>query len=294
MNPITARFDAQQSDRLVSLMQECGVKAAQSITEIGAGGTAIDRIFKNAGDFERKVIKLIMDHALENMQVECDSGYPSDYRPKGVMEQMKILQRIFPGIGSANKDLLAQIEKGEMQLPWCAEAFFAIPHWSKVARTYQSAVEKIVHLLDDTYDGMFRNMVGDSTIEETSKKATAMRALERSQNADVLIVPAQFGKNYAGLAAWSSINRMKVSDDEFGLGLYEVGIMILTHTNRFAGNDLWIDCVGDEVLPTDKESPLVRAPFMAFADGRLQVGLNGLSDTGGNYGAASGCILHLS
>jgi hypothetical protein len=92
--------------------------------------------------------------------------------------------------------MLAQMEKGEISLPPGAEGFFAIPHWSKVAPTYQAAVEKVLDLLDKAYGGRFTNYrkgeLGPQFLRETSKKARAMEALQQTQNADILLSSPHF------------------------------------------------------------------------------------------------------
>ncbi len=182
-------------------------------------------------------------------EVESNFGYLSGYKPKEIVEQVHKLSELFPGIGYVNKDLLAQIEKGEVVLPTGAEGWFAIPHWSKIGSSYQEALEKVLALLENTfYDGYFENyrqgQLGECWLHETSDKEGEMKTLQQSQNADILLVPAQFGLRHRGRSADRACAVMNTG--EFSLGAYEIVIMLLTHPERLQKlNDLWIDCAGD-------------------------------------------------
>jgi len=71
------------------------------------------------------------------------------------------------------------------------------------------------------------------------------------QKSDILIIPAQFG----GLRPRRSIRlvRKMLSQNEFGLGVFAVAAMLLTHPDRLRHHlDLYVDCPGDEYRESRK------------------------------------------
>ena len=75
--------------------------------------------------------------------------------------------------------------------------------------------------------------------------------------------------------------------NEFGLGAYHIGIMLLTHPSRLQHfDDLWIDCVGDEYASAG-DGGFVSAPYFAFDDGEVEFDTRFSDDASDNYGSAS-------
>jgi hypothetical protein len=170
------------------------------------------------------------------------------------------------------------------------EGWFAIPQWRKIAPTYNEAVQIVLAKLSETRKGKFYNYrsdeMGPANLREGSRKVSYMQQLAEGQNdADILIVPAQFGLTHRG----RSVRRARevFKSNEFGLGAFEVGIMLLTHPERLANyDDLWIDCAGDEFKPSD-ESEFSSAPFFGFSDDGLGFGTSWFSNAFEHFGSAS-------
>jgi hypothetical protein len=260
-------------------------------------------IVENGGDFQAVILeeispvitnvlkRFLLPPDYSNEEIESSFGYLSGYKPKEIVVQINALCELFPGIGYANQDLLAQIENGEAAIPTGAEGWFAIPHWSKVGSTYQEALEEVLALLAKAYGGRFQNyrqgQLGSQYLRETSKKARTMEVLQQRQNKDnIIFVPAQFGLRHKGC----SIRRARASmpSYEFGFGAYEIGIMLLTHLERLKhSDDLRIDCAGDEYSPT-ADGGFEYALCFRFNDSMLEFGCSPVSDTDGRYGSASG------
>ena len=81
---------------------------------------------------------------------------------------------------------------------------------------------------------------------------------------------------------------MQDQGSEFGLGAFEVAIMLLTHPERLLHeDDLWIDCAGGEFAP-ETNGAFSDAPIFDFSDGRLGFGTGPASLANANYGSASG------
>ena len=130
-------------------------------------------------------------------------------------------------------------------LPPDAEGAFLLPPWTYLGSTYQSAVMKVFSLLriNDKHTAAFRHVV--SSVKECPRKQEVFRAssqgLDRYQ---LKVMPGQFGLHYRGQSA--ARVQAHASEGEISLGLYEVGIMLITHPDRLANNDdLAIICAGD-------------------------------------------------
>lgn len=220
-------------------------------------------------------------------EVSSTYGYLSGYKPKGITQQTNRLRELFPGIGFADEKL------AEAPLSVGAEGYFAIPKWQTMAPTYGEAVAKVFALLSSTRKGKFTNyregQLDRTYLKESAKKAEAFAMLaEQQKNYDILVVPVQFGIRHRG----RSVRRARVvmNSAEFGLGAFEIGIMLLTHPERLQDlNDLWIDCAGDEFSPV-ADGQFSHAPFFRFDGGRRKFGARWVGVASDGYGSASGFL----
>lgn len=213
-------------------------------------------IVENGGDFQSAMMSRlppVVDEVLRLFLTtgeRPDYGHLSKYTPKDITLQIRRLHELFPELGNANYKILAQIEGGELVLPEGAEGFFAIPHWSSIGRSYLGAVGRVIMLLRQLYGGHFQNWIkrqaGSKYLCEGMMKMDAMETLQQAQNADILIIPAQFGVRYSNFCANRVLSGMQ-QNKEFGFGVYETGIMLLTHPERLQDTSaMRIGCIGDE------------------------------------------------
>jgi hypothetical protein len=168
-------------------------------------------------------------------------------------------------------------------LPPNAEGWFAIPKWEKIAPTYNEAVQKVLDMIRQTCAGNFHNhhdgQLGPERLRQTAKTAGVFQKLgDEQKDHDILVVPAQFGIRHRG----RSVRRARevfFASNEFGLGAFASGIMILTHPERLMNyDDLWIDCSGDEY---DNPGSAVRfdfAPNFSFGDGKVGFDMSWFGD----------------
>jgi len=127
--------------------------------------------------------------------------------------------------------------------------------------------------------------------ERTVKKFEALA--EQQKGYDILVVAAQFGLRHRG----RSVRRARevFTVNEFGLGVFEIGCMLLTHPGRLQDyDDLWIDCAGDEYDDAGAGSSgfysLFRCtPYFGFSVGKIVFGA-GVASQGSGYGSASGFL----
>ncbi len=224
-------------------------------------------------------------------EVESNYGYLSGYnKPKGITEQTNILRQLFPGIGVADEKLAEREVSKNADAGW-----FAIPKWQIFASTYGEAVQLVLDKLKETRSGAFHNYcegeLGPLKLRQQAKTSSVFQKLAEEQNGfDILVVAAQFGLRHRG----RSVRRVHeiLLHNEFGLGAFAIGIMLLTHPERLAHyDDLWIDCAGDEFAPSAGDE-FWSAPFFGccFDDDKLQFEVGDVSDAFDSSGSASGFL----
>lgn len=241
------------------------------------------------------LVELSSTDKFKDEEVSSTYGYLSGYAPKGLTEQCNRLRELFSGIGFANLDLLTQIEKGDVPLP-TGVGWFAIPNWMKnpniFGSIYSGALLKALDTIKQTRNGKFYNcrdgQLDEKRLRQSAQSQKFWADLRDAQgDPDILIVPAQFGIRHRG----RSVRRARevFAGNEFGLGAFAVGIMILTHPERLMHfDDLWIDCSGDEFDDPDSDVRFARAPYFCFCDGEVKFGTGFVDDASAYYGSASG------
>lgn len=224
-------------------------------------------------------------------EVESQYGYLSGYtKPKSITEQCNILRQIFPGVGFADEKL------AEREVPEGAEGWFAIPKWQTLAPTYAEAVQKVLDAIKKARNGKFYNyrdgQIVNERLRHTAKSAEVFQKLgDEQKDYDILVVAGQFGIRHRGRSVRRAREVMLDLGNEFGLGAFTVGIMILTHPERLMNyDDLWIDCAGDEFDVPDGDVRFDRAPCFYFYDGRVRFGTRWFDRANESYGSASGFV----
>lgn len=250
------------------------------------------RVFEHGGelqeDFSAALAKYGTPEEFANEEVSSNYGYLSGYRKaKPIAEQMRILREYFPNLGNPDEEIAKQ------ERPANSEGYFVIPRWQLIAPTYGEAVEKVLDALNKQRKGKFVNYrkgeLGPDRLRETNRKKLAFEQLASEQQGhDVLVVAAQFGIRHRG----RSVRRARVvmGGQEFGLGAFEIGIMLLTHPERLQHyDDLWIDCAGDEYSP-GAAGQFGSAPYFIFNDGKLRFDAIFVVIARDYYGSVSGFL----
>lgn len=278
----------------------------KSIMEFGLDKDGAQRVHARGDEFAESirtaVIASLKDLSVsdrfKNEEVESRYGYLSGYKPKGLNEQCNQLRILFSGIGFCNQDLLAQIEKGEVELPKHAEGWFAIPNWMKNPKifgaTYNEALLKVLDTINQARNGKFCNyregQLNEKRLRQSARTQKFFAELAKAQgDPDILIVPAQFGIRHRG----RSVRRARevFLTNEFGLGAFAVGIMILTHPERLMNyDDLWIDCGGDEFDAPDSDVRFGHAPYFLFHGDEVEFDTSYVGPAHDSYGSASGLV----
>lgn len=273
------------ADAVEKIVMNCGLDkdGAQRVIEHG------DELAHNIGEVARGTLAdLSVSDKYKDEEVKSNNGYLSGYKkPKGIVEQVDILDQLFPYLGNVCEKL------AEREVPNHAEGWFAIPKWQSLAPTYGEAVELVLEKLRETRSGAFHNYregeLGSDQLHQQALTASVFQKLAEEQNSyDILVVAAQFGLRHRG----RSVRRVReiYAPNEFGLGAFVVGIMLLTHPERLAHyDDLWIDCAGDEFAP-DADGEFWSAPIFDFLGGELGFNAVDVSDANDYYGSPSGFL----
>jgi len=234
----------------------------ESVIDKIGGEEAAERFLHD----ELVISELSIFNQYADEEVPSKYGYLSGYLTKPITDQCKILRLFFPNIPMrVDEDVADQVRLDG------AEGWFAIPRWQKVAPTYGEAVQLVLDLIKQTRHGKFHNsregQLGSQYLRHSDRTSHALDLIGEEQSEhDILLIPAQFGFRHRG----RSIRRARevFISNEFGLGAYEVGIMLITHLKRLVHyDDLWIDCAGDE-LALCPGGQFFHAPsFYVSADG---------------------------
>jgi len=168
--------------------------------------------------------------------------YPSNYRIKPIEAQVTELKKCFPKLGGCMEKL------SRKPLPEGAEAWFAIPRWSAIAPTYGEALEMLLNVLAQKrkFDNRIAGKVDAMFLRQSERTRLAERIIQEQQpGSDIFVVGAQAGLLHRGCSARRA--RVIMATNEFGLGAFAMGSILLTHPERLSHPDtLMIDCGGDE------------------------------------------------
>ncbi len=179
-------------------------------------------------------------------EVRSDHGYLRYSRPNHINEQISALRSFFPNLDSAD----ITIANGKLLDK--AEGWFAIPRWEKIAPTYGEAVQKVLDLIKQTRHGAFydhfQGELKFKHLRQLRRCSDGFQVIgDQQKSNDILIIPAQFGMRHAGISAGRALSVME--SNEFALGPFAVGIMLLTHPKRLMGyHDIGINCSGAELF----------------------------------------------
>lgn len=217
-----------------------------------------------------------------NEKVKSVYRYPNSFRVKSLTEQLGILCRFFPELGDS-------FQSYAQTCPPEAEGQFVIPKWNKVALSYGEAVCKVLALIWSTREvyNYLRDQVSEKYLRPHARIVEAFQKEEMKQKGNILIFPAQFGMYHKGHSVRCA--RAVFGEGEFGLGIFAVGCMLLTHPERFDGFELWIDCAGDEFF-SEGDSSSSATPVFRFDENRVELAHRWSNDADGSYGSATGFL----
>ena len=111
--------------------------------------------------------------------------------------------------------------------------------------------------------------MGDKFLRQSERSKLAEKIIAEQQGGnDILVVPAQAGMLHRGCSARRT--RASLAGNEFGLGMFSIGCMLLTHPERLSSADaLMIDCGGDE-YSVRGDYTFDRVPLFDYDIGRVE------------------------
>lgn len=206
--------------------------------------------------------------------------YGKGYAPKPLEEQVNRLRELFPGLSES------LLRKPKTRLTRGAEAWFAIPQYGLIHPSYSGAVQRVREMLGAR--GVPHLLEDDSTaIQQSKRTSAALDSIAAKQQAGVCAVPAQLGLRHRARSARLALELCE--PNEFGLGAYEVGIILLTHPERLrCMKDLAILCAGDERPARREELGLLRSTY--FVNPELTLGAWQENEAFHWYASATGFV----
>src|SRR3989344_430286 len=260
--------------------------AERALKETALDRAALQKLIENGDEFQARIVTGIKELSVRNQftneEVQSSYAYPKGYKVKGITEQTNILRQLFPGIGFADEKL------AEQPLPPNAEGWFAIPKWQTLAPTYGEAVDKVLAMIGSkrTFYNYRKGQTGPEYLRQHAKTMKMFQQLgDEQKDFDILVVPAQFGLRHKG----RSVRRARevFMANEFGLGAFAIGIMLLTHPERqVQWEQLHVDCAGDEFSP-GADGDFSESPYFVFYDGKVEFDARWFDDAHEYYGSAS-------
>ena len=232
-------------------------------------------------------------------EVKSNYGYPQGYAVRPIPEQLLKLATHFPNLDpEPTLKLYQQLPDLSFFVPeiWMGRdirrwvSWFVVPRHKLIAETYNQAVEKVLDLIGKTRAVSVYNKdkLGPKYLRVSERTAVALQMIGEKQKGDFLLIPAQFGLTHRG----RSVRRVRMiyAPNEFGLGSFITGCMILSHPERIVQwEQLHIDCPGDEYNPV-ADGGFSHAPFFFFDDGKVRFDARWFVYAYGYYGSASAFV----
>lgn len=270
----TALATREQRKQIIQLVSLAGEEV---LKELGLNQTSAQKLIENGCELKSRLIENLASATRElstkkrfvSERVNSNRKYPVSYNPRRISltERVVRLSALMPGeIASIPKRLLR-----ERVLPKGAEAWFAIPRWEMFGKTYSEAVQKVFEISGFARGCRPCNCCGEFSekrLRQHPRSIEMWAKLHKQQKSDVIAVPVQFGLRHRG----RSVRRVRevFLANEFGLGAFATGIMLLSDPDRLNSYlDLWIDCAGDEYKAWNRRT-WCYAPGWRFLDGQLE------------------------
>ena len=264
-------------------------------------GEQAQRLNERGGELQDGISKLIAELSVSDRyaseEVTSSYTYPGEYNRRPIEEQVESIAKML----DLDPQCAYEFAKNLPELPNGAEGWFAIPSVKAVAKKHFPEVTdqaeqdcracQLVHSMVAD-QRKFRNWregeITSDRLRVHARSAHAMDLIAEQQTGDILIIAAQLGMRHRG----RSVRRARevFVADEFGLGSFAVGCIVLTHPERLVRyEELDMDCAGDE-FSLGADGSFSRAPFWHFDDGEVGFDMRRVDDASDYYGSASGFV----
>ncbi|MGC9159215.1 MAG: hypothetical protein ACP5FH_09505 [Terracidiphilus sp.] len=255
-----------QSAQLLKLLGDA-VQSALGVAFDRLDKHSIQTVLETGSQLKSEVagllVEMIQRHTVSDKfkdeEVGSDRSYPATYKVRPIEAQVTELRTCFPALGSCQEKLARK------PLPEGAEEWFAIPRWEVLAPSYGEALERVLDVLAARrkFQNRIPGRLGPEYLRSSDRSRMAEKILADQQpRNDILVVAAQAGMRHRGCSARRA--RQRMAGNEFGLGAFAVGCLLLTHPERLSREDtLMIDCSGDE-YSMHGDSTFDRVPLFDF------------------------------
>lgn len=293
---ITGNTTQQQQDLLQKLLGDAVAEASRRAIDKLDRQTAqvvLDFRDKLKSEFTESLVEIVQRHTISDRyrseEAFSNREYPPAYRVRPIEAQVTTLRKHFPGLGSCLERM------GRRPLPEGAEAWFAIPRWEALASTYNEAVQMVLDVLarHRKFSNRITGKLGPAYLRQTERAARARVILSEQQPGnDILAVAAQAGQLHRGCSARRA--RVLMRGNEFGLGAFSMGCILLTHPERLSSLDgLMVDCSGDEYA-LQGDGIFDRVPLYDYDLGGLQFSVFYDDRARNLWGSPSGFLFQMS
>jgi hypothetical protein len=246
---LTGNTTEEQNTQLLEFLGEAVTRAHSTVME-ELDQTSAQAVLESSRKLKNEAVELLVElihhhttsERFKNERVDSDRVYPSTYRVRPIEAQVTELRKYFPTLSKCHERIARR------SMLEGAEAWFAIPRWQEVAATYNDAVAMVMECIASKR--RFQNRVKDrmepAYLRQSERSKLAEKILaDQQQGSDILVVASQFGMWHRGCSARRT--RVTLAGNEYSLGAFAVGCMLLTHPERLSSEDtLMIDCSGDE------------------------------------------------
>jgi hypothetical protein len=231
--------DSKKGRRIIDLMRV--ELTRRNLTEKEA-----QAIIEHGGEFQNLLCPAFDE--VKRLDHNARGIYPRGYSVKSIYEQARVLREYFSTVKYVMRGLPVPI------LPGGTEGWFAIPDWHVIGITYNDAVSAVIEALDCRLHGKFINFLdekqlGSKYLREYPRKQKFFAKVAQQQkehDVNIWLIPAQFGIRFRGDSSRRAALLMEQFKCEYPLGVFEIGVMLLTHPERLRGeNPLFINCAGD-------------------------------------------------
>ncbi|MFA5053434.1 MAG: hypothetical protein WC565_05210 [Parcubacteria group bacterium] len=268
MNAITAEITEGQKKQFLRFVEDAAEKALRYSSGIGKDG--LQTLIGNGGIFQNAIIAAVRWYSCPEYWGEKPNyRYPMGFTRKSIPEQVSTLCRIFGLAGVSYDERVAK-----EPLPPGAEHYFVVLPWKFIACSYHEAIQKLICIFKTERKESFGTFVtiNEGSLQRSERTELSLQKIAREQSGSFLIFPAQFGIRYRNRSALSVKN--KLVSDEFGLGLFETLIMLLTHPDRLDDGDgeCVLDCIADE-YSRENDGRFTDTPYLSVMTNHPEVDL---------------------
>lgn len=265
----------QQNQMLMAFLDEAVQEAYRTVIE-QLDRQSAQAVLESAKKLKPEVKDLLVEaihrHTISDKfkeeEVASNRVYPPTYRVRPIEAQVTALKTLFPVLEGCQEKLARK------PLLEGAEAWFAIPRWGSLAPTYNEAVEMLLDVLSTKRKVSNRivGKLGEKYLRQSERSKLAEKILAEQQGGnDILVVPAQAGMLHRGCSARRT--RASLAGNEFGLGMFSILSLLLTHPERLSTADtLMIDCGGDE-YSVRSDYTFDRVPLFDYDIGGVEVSI---------------------